>query len=84
MTHADNDYTDLVIVAEDQWYSRKQEKTTMCVYNTRWEIQEELINIQNNGPTIEIVYCEEFPPEKENCHAEVLFITDNALVNKVC
>ncbi|KAI1713787.1 BTB/POZ domain-containing protein [Ditylenchus destructor] len=73
MTHADNDYTDLVIVAEDQWYLRKQESKILCVYNTRWWLYDDHV--------ISVI-CEEFPPERENCHAEVLFISNNVLVKK--
>ncbi|KAI1704754.1 BTB/POZ domain-containing protein [Ditylenchus destructor] len=37
-----NDYSDLVIVAEEAFYSRKREATTVHVYNTIWEIKEDL------------------------------------------
>ncbi|KAI1693306.1 BTB/POZ domain-containing protein [Ditylenchus destructor] len=81
MSNSENDYSDLVIVAEDQWYSRKQERTTMCIYNTLWEIKEDLDEPNNN--TIDRLFCRKFPSERENCHAEVLFISDNVLANKV-
>ncbi|KAI1694394.1 BTB/POZ domain-containing protein [Ditylenchus destructor] len=78
----ENDYTDIVIVAENEWHSTTQERVTVCIYNSLWEIKEELDPVSGNK-TIDRVFCQKLLPERENCHAEVLFISDNTLVNKV-
>ncbi|KAI1693731.1 BTB/POZ domain-containing protein [Ditylenchus destructor] len=85
MSKSKNDYSELVIVAENEWYSRKEERTEVCIYNTLWKIEENLSRPRN---TIDRVFCRKFLAERENCHAEVLFIGDNnyltnVLINKV-
>ncbi|KAI1696640.1 hypothetical protein DdX_18953 [Ditylenchus destructor] len=77
-----NDYSDLVIVAEEAFYSRKRESTTVRVYNTFWEIKE----ILEEGKSRACVIFQKSLHEGEICHAEVLFVGNyNAMTFfKVC
>ncbi|KAI1693346.1 BTB/POZ domain-containing protein [Ditylenchus destructor] len=77
-----NDYTDFVIVAENEWSRRKEERWNVYIDNTLWEIHEDLTE-GRNAATISRVVCQLLLPERKRCDAEVLFISNNAVWNKV-
>ncbi|KAI1706227.1 BTB/POZ domain-containing protein [Ditylenchus destructor] len=82
MSDPENDYTNLVIVAEDTFHIRKQGKTTVCVYNTLWDIREKT-NALGLDYTIDKIFCQSFLSDKETSHAETLFISNAAVCSKI-
>ncbi|KAI1693659.1 BTB/POZ domain-containing protein [Ditylenchus destructor] len=75
-----NDYSDFVIVAEHEWSRRKEERWNVYIDNTLWEIHEDLTEGRNAATINRVLFKGLY--ERENCHAEVLFISNNALWNK--
>ncbi|KAI1692920.1 BTB/POZ domain-containing protein [Ditylenchus destructor] len=71
-----SDYGKFVIVAEDELYSGHQGRK-FSIYNTMWEIDD-----NTYGKGIYSIHCNKLIPGSETCHAEVLFISDTATVEK--
>ncbi|KAI1703748.1 BTB/POZ domain-containing protein [Ditylenchus destructor] len=69
-----SDYTEFVIAAEDELAGPQGRK--ICLYNAIWESSE----VSSSG--IAAVSCKKLLPEIETCHAEVLFISSGATINK--
>ncbi|KAI1707809.1 BTB/POZ domain-containing protein [Ditylenchus destructor] len=71
------DYTDFVIVAEDEFYA----KSDVCVYNVLWEI-EGGFDAKTQTNYVTAVQCKNIVPKQESCHAEVMFIQNNAIIHQ--
>ncbi|KAI1694195.1 BTB/POZ domain-containing protein [Ditylenchus destructor] len=69
------DYDDVVIVAEKEWFSARRESATVELYDTLWNIEED-VNAEDRYCAIDRVSCQKLRPDTENCHAEVLFVSD--------
>ncbi|KAI1693622.1 BTB/POZ domain-containing protein [Ditylenchus destructor] len=68
------DYTDFVIVAEDEFYT----KSDVSVYNVLWKIEGES-DTKANINYVNKVFCTSFASQEKNCHAEVVFTKNKSV-----
>ncbi|KAI1705631.1 BTB/POZ domain-containing protein [Ditylenchus destructor] len=71
------DYTDFVIVGEDEFYT----KSDVSVYNVLWKIEGGSDTVANIN-YITSVCCKSIVSREQSCHAEVVFIKNKSILHQ--